>query len=337
MVLALATLGKLAALLVRWRRAEPLVRRQLVCLLPTGPAARRRARPDVPDRGDRAVAAGRGRAAAGADLAVLRYRFADLDLYACTAARWGSLTGLAVAAQGRHRHGREQHGRAVNHRGCRSWARCIVALLEPGRAAGAARGLPTALRPPRRAVRRGHRARPAPHGGPHARGAPPDRRDHRRRAERALRAIRLTARTAPPPLRPSRAGGAAHRHGPCSRAPTGSRSGSCWWRRAAWTVRFPRRRCGCVARTSRARWRPRSSAPQRGGAGPGARPAGARAGGRTPQAPPRPARRRRLSARGYADAGRGGPPVRTRPTGRAAAARVGLARSWRRAAPRSAR
>ncbi len=96
-VLLLATLGVLAALLVRWRRAEPLVRRQLVCLLPTGlllavglvlTFLTEVTEPWLP-----AVVA----LPLGLTFAVLRYRFADLDLYVHRGSVWVVLTALAVA------------------------------------------------------------------------------------------------------------------------------------------------------------------------------------------------------------------------------------------------
>ena len=99
LALLLATLGVLAALLVRWRRAAPLERGQLVCLLPAGlllvvgltltaPTDLELADAWVP-----AVVA----LPLGLTFAVLRYQFADLDLYVHRGSVWVVLTALAVA------------------------------------------------------------------------------------------------------------------------------------------------------------------------------------------------------------------------------------------------
>jgi two-component system NarL family sensor kinase len=96
-VLLLATLGVLVALLVRWRRAVPLVRRQLVCLLPAGVLLAvglvLEFQTEVPEPWLPAVVA----LPLGLTFAVLRYRFADLDLYVHRGSVWIVLTALAVA------------------------------------------------------------------------------------------------------------------------------------------------------------------------------------------------------------------------------------------------
>ena len=98
-VLLLATLGVVAALLVRWRRATPLERGQLVCLVPAAAllavGLTLTSWTDVPlaDAWVPAVVA----LPLGLTFAVLRYRFADLDLYVHRGSVWVVLTALAVA------------------------------------------------------------------------------------------------------------------------------------------------------------------------------------------------------------------------------------------------
>lgn len=96
-VLLLANLGVLAALLARWRAAPPLLRRQLVCLLPAGAllgvGLLLAAATEVPEPWLPAVVA----LPLGLTVAVLRYRFADLDLYVHRGSVWIVLTALAVA------------------------------------------------------------------------------------------------------------------------------------------------------------------------------------------------------------------------------------------------
>ena len=329
----------LAALLVRWRRAEPLVRRQLVCLLPTGLLLAvglvLAFQTEVTEPWLPAVVA----LPLGLTFAVLRYRFADLDLYVHRGSVWIVLTALAVAVYA-------VTVTVVSGTGRR---RRLAVGVAPGRGLRSRRCCSPAERLAQRGVSRllyGRRDEPyavVTELGRHLAAV----RDPLAVLPRiagtivdGLRvpyaAIRLTAtdgttstvaeqgRWSGPPERfalvahgepvgellvaPRRVGGALHRDGDAAAA-------------------RPRGPGGARGR----------GVPQRGGAGPGPRPAGARAGGGTPAAPPRPARRRRLGARRYADAGRGGPPVRTGRRARAAAARVAVARSWRRAAPRSGR
>jgi two-component system, NarL family, sensor kinase len=96
-VVLLATVGVLAALLVRWRFAGPAGRGQLVCLLPAGMLLAvglvLSATTEVPEPWLPAVVA----LPLGLTFAVLRYRFADLDLYVHRGSVWIVLTVLAVA------------------------------------------------------------------------------------------------------------------------------------------------------------------------------------------------------------------------------------------------
>ncbi|MGI9004339.1 MAG: sensor histidine kinase [Pseudonocardia sp.] len=93
----LATIGVFAALIVRWRRAEPLQRRQLACLLPSVVLFALGVTLDVtisvPYTWLVAVAA----LPLGLTFAVLRYQLHDLDLYVHRGTVWFVLTGLAVA------------------------------------------------------------------------------------------------------------------------------------------------------------------------------------------------------------------------------------------------
>lgn len=95
-VVLLATLGVLAALIVRWRAAPVLQRRQLACLLPSavllvGGVAL--SITELPAPWVLAVAA----LPLGLTFAVLRFQLHDLDLYVHRGAVWLVLTGLAIA------------------------------------------------------------------------------------------------------------------------------------------------------------------------------------------------------------------------------------------------
>lgn len=95
-VVALCGLGVLAALLVRWRRAGPLERRQLVCLLPSAVLLIVGGWLDfegVPYSWLAVVIA----LPLGLTVAVLQYQLHDLDLYIHRGAVWLVLSGLAAA------------------------------------------------------------------------------------------------------------------------------------------------------------------------------------------------------------------------------------------------
>ena len=300
-------------------------------------AARRRARPGVPDGGARAVAAGRGRAAARADL-----RGAALPVRRPRPLRPPRL-GVDRADRPRRRRLRRHRHRRQRHagRGDSPWvsllgAGAVAALLQPAERL-AQRGVSRLLygrrdEPYAVVTELGRHLAPSATRSRCSPGSPapswtacgcPTRRSGSPR------------RTAPPRPSPSRAGGAAHRNG--SRwSRTASRSASCSWRRAGRAAAFTGGRDAAAARPRRPGGARGRGVPQRGGPGPGPRPAGARAGGGTPAAAPRPARRRRLRAGRDADAGRGRPPDRAGRRAGAAAARHAVARTSRRAAPRSA-
>ncbi|GAA2544220.1 sensor histidine kinase [Pseudonocardia hydrocarbonoxydans] len=92
----LATLGVLVALIVRWRAAPALQRRQIACLLPSAVllvAGVGLSVTELPAPWLLAVAA----LPLGLTFAVLRYRLHDLDLYVHRGAVWLVLTGLAIA------------------------------------------------------------------------------------------------------------------------------------------------------------------------------------------------------------------------------------------------
>jgi hypothetical protein len=285
-VLLLATLGVLAALLVRWRRAEPLVRRQLVCLLPTGlllavglvlTFLTEVTEPWLP-----AVVA----LPLGLTFAVLRYRFADLDLYVHRGSVWVVLTALAVAVY------------AVTVTVVSS---TVVGGDSPWVSLLGAGAVAALLQPAERLAQRGvsrllYGRRDEPYAVVTELG-------------RHLAAVRdplaVLPRIAGPSWTgcafPTRRSGSPRRTAPLH----GGRAGQV--ERPTGTVRAGRPRGAgrgaaggaapdgrCVPRGGdAAAARPRGpggargrGVPQRGGAGPGARPAGARAGGGTPAAPP---------------------------------------------------
>lgn len=96
-VVLVATLGVLAALIVRWQAAPALQRRQLACLLPSAvllvAGVTLSTVTDLPAPWVLAVAA----LPLGLTFAVLRYQLHDLDLYVHRGAVWLVLTGLAIA------------------------------------------------------------------------------------------------------------------------------------------------------------------------------------------------------------------------------------------------
>lgn len=96
-VLGLATIGVLVSLGMRWARADPHVRGQLTCLLPTGVLLLAGVALDasgVPFAWVPAVLA----FPLGLTVAVLRYQLHDLDLYIHRGVVWAVLTGFVVAA-----------------------------------------------------------------------------------------------------------------------------------------------------------------------------------------------------------------------------------------------
>jgi signal transduction histidine kinase len=97
-VVLLGTLGVLASLIVRWRRADPLVRRQLACLVPSaallGVGLGLDAVVNLPVAWLVAVAS----LPIGLTVAVLQYRLHDLDLYVHRGAVWVVLMAVAVGS-----------------------------------------------------------------------------------------------------------------------------------------------------------------------------------------------------------------------------------------------
>jgi signal transduction histidine kinase len=91
-----ATLGVLVSLIVRWRRADPLVRRQLTCLAPSAAllvvGLTLDAVLNLPVAWLVAVAA----LPIGLTIAVVQYRLHDLDLYVHRGVVWAVLMGIAI-------------------------------------------------------------------------------------------------------------------------------------------------------------------------------------------------------------------------------------------------